>query len=281
MIKKFNHSNFLIVGITRNSERLLYKQVLKIHQAFTGAESLKWLIIESDSEDNTINTLENLKNHVNLNYISLGYLQKQYPKRTERIAFCRNRYLDEINFNPFYKNVDFVVVVDLDGVNSDLNSTSVKSCWQVDVEWDACFANQSAPYYDIYALRHDIWSPNDCNEYCDFLKKKGKSRYDAEYSAIWSRMIQINKYAEPIKVKSAFGGLGIYKKEILNQASYYGLNSNGEECCEHVSLNYRLYKNKYNLYIMPSLINSGWNEHNLKLKFFRKLILKLKYFLLR
>ena len=35
------------------------------------------------------------------------------------------------------------------------------SCWQYQ-NWDVFTANTSDIYYDIWALRHNNWSPNDC-----------------------------------------------------------------------------------------------------------------------
>jgi hypothetical protein len=281
MNKKFNFSNFLIVGLVRDCEKILHKEILKINKAFSGSASIKWLIIESDSVDKTVNELKNLRDKFGIKFITLGKLINKYSKRTERLAHCRNRYLEEIKLNDEYKDIDYVVVADLDGINSDLTSRAVKSCWNFDIEWDACFANQSQAYYDIFALRHNAWSPTNCMESCDFLIKNGISRYNAEYATIWSRMIKIDPLMQPIEVNSAFGGLGIYKKKVLIKGKYYGLNSQGGECCEHVSFHEQLRTMKFKLYIIPSLINCGWNEHNRKIKFINKYILKLRYLLLK
>tara|TARA_B100000780_G_C21075087_1_gene432772 strand:+ start:343 stop:1239 length:897 start_codon:yes stop_codon:yes gene_type:complete len=266
MKKEFSKSNFLIVGLANNCENMINEEVKIIHNAFQGAASVDWLIIESDSDDATVNILDNLSNELSIRYITLGQLKKKYIKRTERISVCRNYYLDEIKNNPKYKEIDFIVVVDLDGVNSKLTTASVQSCWKTDVDWDACFANQSKPYYDIWSLRHKIWSPDDCWQSSNFYKDNGVTKFEANYAAVWSRMIRIDKATQPILVESAFGGIGIYKKNIIINSRYEGLNSKSEECCEHVNFHKHLCDMGYKLYIIPSFINCGWNEHNSYLK---------------
>lgn len=261
MKKDFFSSSFLIVGLARNCEEVIHNEVKKINEAFSEAASIDWLIIESDSDDRTIQKLDSFTDDLRLRYITLGRLQQKYPRRTERIALCRNCYLEEIKSNPEYEKIDYVVVADLDGVNSKLTAASVKTCWQWDVNWDACFANQSAPYYDIWALRHDLWSPTDCFEQEAFLRRIGVNDFYNKYISVLSKMVCIPKTYKPIKVKSAFGGLGIYKKNLLLNGKYVGVDEKGNEVCEHVYF-HNNFLGCANLYIIPSLINCGWNEHS-------------------
>lgn len=280
MKKKFFESRFLIAGIVRNCEKVLKKQINVINNAFSNAASAEWFIVESDSDDKTLKELESISFDINLKYISLGVLRNKYPVRCERLSICRNYYLNEINNNTNYDHIDYVVVADLDGINTKLNQLSLQSCWEQKVNWDACFANQTAPYYDIRALRHKIWSPNDCYENSRFLIKNGMDRYSAEAITVWSRMIRIDTMHQPIEVDSAFGGLGIYKKKILKDCKYNGgLNKEYNEIVEHVSLNMQIKNKGYKLYIFPSLINGGWNEHNIQLKFYNKIGKKFRQYI--
>jgi hypothetical protein len=153
-MKTISSSKVLIVGLARNCQDTIEHEVQIINSAFSEAKTVNWLVIESDSDDETLATLEKLSENVEFAFVTLGNLRKQYPKRTARIAKCRNRYLQELRANKKYNNIDYVVVADLDGVNSDLTKTAVRSCWKFTEEWDACFANQSKVYYDIWALRH-------------------------------------------------------------------------------------------------------------------------------
>ena len=277
MRKALSSSQILVVGLVRNCEGKIEQEVKKINAAFSEAVSIKWLVIESDSDDGTLARLEKLGVNNEFDFISLGKIRTKYPKRTERIAKCRNRYLEELRINTKYNDVDYVVVADLDGVNSELTPSAVKSCWQLTEEWDVCFANQSKAYYDIWALRHDIWSPNDFYKNYFFLINYGKNKFEALNAAVYSRMIFLKDDLPPIEVDSAFGGLGIYKRSVILSSEYIGLDHNEEEFCEHVSFHATLRSKGFSLYIVPSLINCGWNEHSQQLKLIRKIKARLRH----
>ncbi|HFU75449.1 MAG TPA: hypothetical protein ENK91_00070 [Bacteroidetes bacterium] len=256
-----NIDNFLVVGLVRNCEINIFRSIDNISKSLQPFKNVKYLIIESDSNDNTIESLKKLSLKIkNFNYISLGELRPQHPLRTDRIAVCRNKYLDEINTNNLYSDIDYVIMADLDDVNTLLTSKAIISCWEQN-HWDICTANQKYAYYDIYALRHDIWQPNDCLKQYDFLRQYGLSKEKAQLSAIYSKMVHIQEESEWIEVDSAFGGLAIYKKEILQNIEYTGLDNNGEEICEHVPFHTKLKKRGYKIYINPKLINgSRWRD---------------------
>jgi len=277
--KKISSSNFLITGVARNCEKSIENEIKNLSKAFAKGKNIEFLIVVSDSQDKTLKILESLSGNVSLKYISLGNLKDRFPKRSERIAVCRNHYLDEIKKNDQYKNIDYVVVADLDGVNSKVTVESISSCWNISESWDACFANQSAPYYDIWALRHKEWSPNNWQDTYKFLINNGCDMFSALDISAYSKMIRIKSTCKPIEVDSAFGGLGIYKKEVIVDSKYFGLDKNNNEICEHVPLNQNLRKKGYKLFIAPKLINCGWNTHNKNLKLIYKIINRFKYFL--
>jgi hypothetical protein len=263
-MKALCESQLLVVGLVRDCEDKMEREFQKINEAFFKAKSVSWLVIESDSNDGTLKELERLKKNYgncDFDFITLGRLQDKYPKRTERLAKCRNRYLKEIKNNKKYNEVDFVVVADLDGVNAALTPKSAQSCWHLDVEWDACFANQSAPYYDLWALRHDLWNPADYLEQETFFNKLGVDEFYSRYINRLAKMILIPENAAPISVKSAFGGLAIYKKKWMLGGKYVGITEDGSQVCEHVHFHVSHMKNA-DLYIVPSFINCGWNEHS-------------------
>jgi hypothetical protein len=263
--------NILVAGVTRNCEKTIEKDILKIYQALKACNNLKWLIIESDSNDETIAKLENLKASIpGFNYMSLGNLRHEIPLRTARIAHCRNRYLEELDTDCRYKDVDYVIVADLDGMNSLLTPEAFESCWARN-DWDVCTANQRGPYYDMYALRHPIWSPNDCLLQHKFLMKYGVNKLKSLDIAIYGKMIRIPEDSEWIEVDSAYGGLAVYRRSALTGAQYLGLNDEGGEICEHVTLNDHLKLNGSRIFINPRLINAGYTRHS-KHIILRKLI---------
>ena len=255
-------SSFLIVGLARNCAKSLRINVVALERAFEDAQDISWFIVESDSEDKTIEVLHELeKERSNFQYISLGNLRHKYLKRTERIAFCRNKYLDFVATNPSCKKFDYIVVSDLDNFDSRLTTAGVQSCWQRG-DWDVCCANQKGPYYDIWALRHPLWCPTNCWEQASQLEALGLSPFKSVFVSVYGKMVHIPINSDWIEVESAFGGLAVYKKSVLDSVSYNGLGKNGEEVCEHVSLHRMIRSEGGKIFINPALINAGVVSHS-------------------
>jgi hypothetical protein len=260
-IVPLSQSSVLVVGVARNCEKHLLNSVAGIQGAFVSAKVVTFLVIESDSTDKTVEILRRLSSECkSFDFVSLGHLRGQFPLRTERIAFCRNYYLKLIDETPEYRNADYVVIADFDGVNVRLSSRSVSSCW-LRSDWDVCTANQYGRYYDIWALRHPLWSPNDCWEQANFLFNSGTRRYQSVFASVISRMIVLDQNSAWVEVESAFGGLAIYRKAALQSVRYNGLTPSGEEICEHVSLHFQIRRNGGRIFVNPMLINSSLGIH--------------------
>ena len=252
----------VILGLCRNVSLELENDVRRLLDSFQDFASVHFRFVESDSTDSTLDVLKSLSARVpNFIFVSLGKLQEQIPERVARISHCRNICLDILETDPLLTNCSYVVVSDLDGVNTLLTRSAVMSCWTRD-DWDACMANQAAPYYDIYALRHPEWSPNDCWHYESELRSKGMNPLSARRKAIYSRMITIDPKSEWLPVESAFGGLAIYKRELFDNVRYSSILPNGNHVCEHVTLHQQMIRRGAKLFINPSLINLGWNTHS-------------------
>jgi len=254
--------SLLVVGLVRNCESVLAHDVKKISAALEGVSSLQWFVVESDSVDKTVSVLQDLKaKSGDFQFVSLGDIRQDFPERTERLAHCRNFYLTELSTNPKYANVDLVMMVDLDGINSKFSRDGFESCFHR-TDWDACFANQRAPYYDIWALRHPLWSPVDCWEQYKFLNTVRNNRRLNRQASVYSKMIRIPAKSPWIQVDSAFGGLAIYRAGVLKDVYYSGVSGLGKAQSEHVALNLELVRRGHLLFINPGLINSGYNEHS-------------------
>jgi hypothetical protein len=248
----------LVVGVVRNCAAQIKADVTRLKVALRRFRRVHWLLIESDSDDASVAKLRDLSSELSdFRFISLGSLRAQLPRRSERISFCRNAYLKEIRTNENYQAVDFVIVADFDGVNSLITEDAILSCWERD-DWNVCAANQQGPYYDIWALRHKAWSPNDCSAQYRFLVHQGVGPERALSVSVHSRMIPIAKDGEWIEVESAFGGLAIYRRRALDKGEYAGLDGDGHEVCEHVALHGDI---KAKIFINPRLINAARTEH--------------------
>ncbi len=256
--------NFLVVGAARDAENTLHEDVAIINNSLQNTKSVHWFLVESDSSDGTIATLQKLKKEVpNFNYISLGNLSEKMDKRTERLAFCRNAYVKEIRTN--YKNIDYVIIADLDKLNQKLTPKAIDSCFVRD-DWDMLSANQNGPYYDLWALRHKYWCPSDCWDSYRFFKKYMTQYGAAMENQIFSKLITIPQNSEWIEVDSAFGGLAIYKRRVFDLSEYIGVTDEGNEVCEHVHFHKILKEKNCKLFINPQLINADYTEMTLAMK---------------
>ena len=251
-----------MTGLARDVAKFLPRELNRIEKELKDIfEIVNFLIIESDSKDNTEKVLENIKNkRHNFNYKSLGVIESILPNRIQRLAFCRNVYVKEVRENKLYKDVDFVAIVDFDIKNNRLRLNELKKLIG-EHSWDAIFANQTGRYYDVYALRKKGWVENDC--FADYKKfSMSMSSQDAKELAIWSKMRKIGKNSPLIPVDSAFGGLGIYRKNVFMNFDYSLLNEQIHES-EHVSLHKKITDSNGLLFIVPNMTNFSWSAHNL------------------
>ena len=119
--------HILIVGAVRNCEKTLNDSINYLDNAFKFVSKIEYLIIESDSQDKTIEYLNLIKNSKkNFNFKSFGKLRNTIPERTKRIAFCRNEYLKFLRSEK-YSEMQYLVVADFDGVINEINESKV---WQ-------------------------------------------------------------------------------------------------------------------------------------------------------
>jgi hypothetical protein len=259
---ELSNCHALVVGTVRNVAHHLDAEIGRIRSAFSRFGGLSWFLVESDSSDATLAELQRLSQGISgFRFVSLGNLRETMPKRTARLAHCRNAYLQTIRSDPAYRDVDYVVMVDLDGVCDLLTAEGVMSCWDRS-DWDVCTANQRGPYYDIWALRHESWCPGDCWQQNAFLARRGLEPASALFASVYSRMLVIPESADWIEVDSAFGGLAIYRRAALQAGNYVGLTDSGEEQCDHPTLHATLRASGLRLFINPKLINTGYTEHS-------------------
>jgi hypothetical protein len=258
--------SFAVVGVARNCAGSIEGEVQRLAAALGGARYLRWLVVESDSQDDTVAKLAALARQVpGFDYLSLGSLREALPQRTARLAHCRNAYVEQLRAGGRLADVDFVVVADLDGVNTLLTTGALQSCFTRD-DWDACTANQRGPYYDIWALRHPQWNPGDCWAQYRFLEGFEPNTERNIGSSVYDRMIRLPEDAGWIEVESAFGGLAVYRRGLFDTARYEGLDATGTEQCEHVTLHAAMRSQGARIFINPGLVNAGMTEHSAPLR---------------
>jgi hypothetical protein len=251
----------LITGCVRDAAATLRSDVQRFQQALCDVPEVRWYLVESDSEDDTPTVLAALAAEMeSFRFRRLGRLRERWPERTQRLAYCRNHYLDEIR-SLRHHDVDVVVIADLDGVCNDFSQEAWNSAWICD-DWAVCTANQKGLYYDIWALRHPEWCPDDCWQRYRLLCASGMAPTEALHQAVHSRMIHIPVDSDWIEVDSAYGGLALYRRTALLAGNYTGITSGGEAICEHVSLHERIRADGGRIFINPRLINTGLTTHS-------------------
>ena len=121
----------LVVGTARNSEETIRSDVLRLRGSLSDCLDLSWLVVESDSSDGTVRELQVISKDIpKFRFVSLGRLKESLPLRTQRIAHCRNVYLEELQADPLYAETEYVIVADLDGANPLINADAFRSCWE-------------------------------------------------------------------------------------------------------------------------------------------------------
>ena len=246
-----------VVGVCRDVESTLALELEVIRSAILH-ENIDFFIVESDSKDATSSILKEYSEKWNqFSFVNLGSLCDRFRERTNRLAYCRNLYMDYLEAKAGEN--DLVVVADLDGANLDLTSKSLSHIFSRD-DWHACTANQEFAYFDIWALRHHTWCPGDWILEYRSLVQNGASQRKALKQALYDKMIKISRDSEWIEVDSAFGGLGVYKFSAIRGLRYRGEDLDNP-VCEHVPFHLALRKRRGRIFIVPAMINCKKSSH--------------------
>lgn len=253
-----HEATVLLAGTGRDVAPYIESEMKHLMSSTKDFKKVFVLVIESDSADNTIEVLESLKQKIpNFDYLALGKLGGDIPIRTERLAYCRNHIIKAVKEDPKYAQVDFVMLADLDGLNTHLNAASIAQCWKTDVPWDVVTANQLDFYYDVWTLRHKYWSPGDCIVQQSSLEPI--LGHDQSINlAVWAKQAKLPVTAGYVEVDAAFGGFAIYKKQAYITGHYVGSGvTDGvkHEACEHVAHCSDMCKAGYRIFINSALIN--------------------------
>ena len=223
-----------------------------------------FLFVVSDSKDDTRAILERwLADGRRGRVIDLGALEARLTRRTERIAFARNTGLDEIARGEDAGH-DHLVVADLDDVLAqpvDADAFARAAAWlDADPARAGVMANAMPRYYDVWALRHERWCPDDC-WHPIWGRSPDETFEAAKFREVFTRQIEIPPSLPPIAVRSAFGGLAIYRLPAALAARYRGIDATGRETSEHVAFNTAIGRAGGRLHIFPALQVHAPRQH--------------------
>lgn len=205
------------------------------------------LIIDSDSTDGTKEYVMKICNKVKkIKLINVDDLDKEILTRVDRIAYCRNEGLKFINNQYGGMNVVYIPM-DLD-INLFKHTTHkefsklINMMSSNNIHFDVMLPCPIPYYYDIFALRASGWVNFNAQKVVYYLKKYLKIgsflwNYIFIFRYQWSVVKVKNK---KYKLKSAFGGIGIYSINEFNFESYkYPIirNKTHNFISEHIEFN--------------------------------------------
>lgn len=240
-VKNIINHNVCIVGIARDIEKTLkkgFENIVRIGELF---KSYRGYIYENNSEDGTPELLKKLATkYKNIEYEST-YIQSTNSPRYQRMAGARNCYVDYILKLP--ARFDMVIVIDPD-ITIDIQLSGIIDTFTNKSQpWHAVFANgiynNLMMTWDAFALRTENFNIPYEPENINYFRKLHTELGTGRVVRSW------------LSVVSAFGGLGIYKRECFDHCKY-DININD---CEHVSLHQCMINHGYNkLFINPNMI---------------------------
>ena len=243
-LDRMSKSSVVICGIARDCSSQLRKLIPKLEELGSNFKSYKVVVVENDSKDDTAETVmawaakndkvipvlfsANKKFRANHHKGSEEVGDFDYL-RISRIAFARNLYLQELRN---IRQADFVIIVDLDIM--DFSILGVASSFEQSDEWDCATSSglrytlrapfNSTVYWDTYAFE-------PCSGYSDGTQHLAEIRSS---QVLLKKKLKSNKL---IPALSAFGGLAIYRYNILAGHQYKAVKNNDPEVpilCEHV-----------------------------------------------
>lgn len=265
----------LITGCAQNCGAWLPAVLGNVERLRSLCGTSQVLLLENDSSDTTV---EILRAYASTTYgvhaLSFPGLNHRIPAKTVRLAHLRNTALAWLERHGGWQSIDWLVVLDLDGVNAaPWDLAQLQRClawWQQQPHAAGLFANQRGGYYDLWALRHPQLCADDVWAAMLDLHGLQPQLSDADLlAAVYAaRQFSLDPGADPVEVDSAFGGLAIYSSPWLARATahYCGeqpicwSSAQGErwlrwQSCEHVALHRQLRAVGGRLWIHPALIN--------------------------
>lgn len=234
MNQELKNLNVIFGGCARDCEKYIEKVMYNIDLYASYFKSTYKIIVENGSKDNTKNLLK--KYTEKKDYLFIRDDLSKYSYRGKRLEHARNLIIDTIKENEVLKKCDLFVALDFDDRN--IEKIEIESITKAinflisDEKRAGVFANQIGTYYDMWGLIDEKYCQNDfwvqtLKEIA--IKTSPNEKISSEMLTNFQKYLDMKKLnfdpnLKPIKVKSAYGGLGIYKinKVIENKRKYKG-----------------------------------------------------------
>jgi len=251
--KEIESSRVVFAGLIRDSENCIPYIKKRFETLGKPFKDYQILIVENDSRDKTREKLlEWQKQNPKVTILGCGVnvtechmdlestkSKTHNGKRIQKMALLRNVYVDYINKN--FKDWDYLVVNDLD-LYTDLSSKGWKGAFDCFRKDERLSGVSAYGYYDLWFknVYYDDFAFVPLGEPIEVPTKDSlgliKEKLEKE-----SYLLEMEK--KPVVVKSAFGGLTVYRiSHILGKARYDYCRSDHMDACEHSYFNQHLPK---------------------------------------
>ena len=276
-----NNLNVIFAGCAKNCEKYLPDVFNNIQSYSSLFKNSFKIIVENGSSDDTKKILKKYKNDESILHFrdDLNLIEH----RTIRLASARNLIIKEIKNNQKLKDFDLLIMLDFDdrGIFKVDKNNLIKAIEFLFSKNNIAgvFGNQPDLYFDMWALMDEHNFKGDYfGDALKFAASKMQSTdkinkeilFDLKKNYFDKKKISFPINSPPIKVISAFGGLGIYKiKKIIDNKNIYegeqeisikfkdGVGKNiSYQRCEHKSFHQGFNEINLDLFILPYLINS-------------------------
>lgn len=262
-------NSVLIAILARDCNQAIIRNIPKIEELRKEFIDSHIVIIENDSKDGTKETLKKwedinsgvkvIMNDFGIDTIPQKSESISHPgsslHRISKMATYRNMYMDYARNADF--KIDYLIAIDID--IDDFSSTDIIKCIkEAPSDWGGLFANgrtycyHMSKYYDMFAFL-----PINSCEAINFKNMIVNNH-------ILESNLRKNMYVE---CTSAFGGIGIYKWEVIKNMHYETSPNNNsrmfEMQCEHISINKGIINKGYKNYICSSM-KVSYGKYSLK-----------------
>lgn len=260
-IELIKDKTVVFCGMVRNCASEVKSNIHTIEQLGLCFKDYRVVVFENNSVDSTKSVLSEWRERNEKVYVECNdfeeshyqhipkdnsYYQSNSRRRIQKYVDYRNLYMEYLDKMDFY--ADYIILVDYDVAKIDVYG--VLTSFGTFLEWDVITANgySFSPklkrrYHDTYALC-ESGRENTPQTEDDILMNR-------EHFAF------LRKGMPFIKVFSAYGGLAIFKRDILRGLRYKIIKNeyDGVEVrCEHFSIFKQLAENGYNkVYINPNM----------------------------